>query len=260
MEISFQKLKKLQNKPESNMLNEQGQNPVGTNIDIPTSVSNKLTVISEGIDISAFQKTINWKEVANSGIKFCIIKATEGTTNVNLKQDVDQTKGAIGVGIQVGYYHYAKYKDPAQEATAFVNAVNEIEKQSGAKSSFPLVLDIEDPIKTLNKVQFDNWVLKFYEIIKSAGRELWLYSYTPYLNSMTNGGLTHIPLWVAAYRSSNVINHADVRPPKLPKGWNHWTAYNSPSKPKGSVICWQYTGSGTVKGIAGKVDRNVFLK
>lgn len=244
------------------MINEQGKNYVDVTLEeagVTLPLNSKPTVITEGIDISAYQKDIKWNEIPKS-ITICYIKATEGLSNINTSLDVSQAKGAAGRGMKIGFYHYAKYKDAKQEAAAFLKSVESIEKQSGIKSQLPLVLDVEDPTNALNKIQFDKWVTDFYNTLKAAGRDMWLYSYTPYLNKMTNGTLTHIPLWIAAYRSSNIINHQDLKLPKLPNGWSHWTAYDSHHKPKGAVVCWQYTGNGTVPGIKAKVDRNIFIR
>src|SRR4051812_17577721 len=39
--------------------------------------------VTEGVDVSHWQGTINWATVAGAGIKFAFCKATEGTTYVD---------------------------------------------------------------------------------------------------------------------------------------------------------------------------------
>nr|DAS61641.1 MAG TPA: hypothetical protein [Caudoviricetes sp.] len=198
--------------------------------------------MNKGIDISAYQKNIDFNRVKKHGISFVFIKATEGTGNFNLKQDIEQAKGAKAAGLSIGFYHFAKGNDAKTEADTFIRFVRAIEKEVG-KADFPLALDIEDTNNIVFKgAAFDKWVLSFENRLKEHGYKMWIYSYAPYLNNRSNGGLTHIPLWIASYPA--VFNPAIK--PKLPKGWN-------------SFVCWQYSVTDSVDGINGRVDLNVIL-
>ena len=53
------------------------------------------TLQAQGIDVSKFQGTINWKKVANSKkVKFVYIRATEGTSikDPNYKANIDSAR------------------------------------------------------------------------------------------------------------------------------------------------------------------------
>jgi hypothetical protein len=63
-----------------------------------------------------------------------------------------------------------------------------------------------------------------------------LYSYTSFINSYLTSSLAGYPLWVADYRSGS---------PGSNGVWADW-------------IGWQYSSSGSVSGISGSVDLDVF--
>ena len=55
-----------------------------------------------GIDVSEWQREINWQKVADSGVSFAMIRATHG-----LKRDayfVKNMEAALEAGISVGVY------------------------------------------------------------------------------------------------------------------------------------------------------------
>ena len=59
----------------------------------------------KGIDVSHYQKNIDWEKVANAGVDFVYIKATEGATYVDpmFKMNIE---GAKKAKILVGVYHF----------------------------------------------------------------------------------------------------------------------------------------------------------
>ena len=80
----------------------------------------------------------------------------------------------------------------------------------------------------------------YKDIIEDAGYKFVLYANTNWLNNQIDmNQLTDVDVWVARYRSF---------------GLGH--GYTGP----GNVVMWQYTSSGSVDGIAGKVDMDVSYK
>lgn len=69
----------------------------------------------KGIDVSHWQGTINWDEVAKAGVKFVFIKATEGTSYSKLSYFKENAPQALTAGLKVGAYHYAKFATVAEE-------------------------------------------------------------------------------------------------------------------------------------------------
>ena len=88
---------------------------------------NEQTVL--GIDVSSHQGTINWKEVADNGVTFAIIRCGyRGLTKGSVFKDTmfdENVKGALENGIYVGTYFFstAITDEEALEEAAFVAEV-----------------------------------------------------------------------------------------------------------------------------------------
>ena len=61
-----------------------------------------------GIDVSKFQGDIDWNAVANSGVKFAWIKATEGGDRVDRRFQANWT-GAKAAGVPRGASHFVDW-------------------------------------------------------------------------------------------------------------------------------------------------------
>src|SRR4051794_34611703 len=61
-----------------------------------------------GIDVSSYQGTITWPNVAAAGISFAWAKATEGTGYQDAYFVGNQNNGKAA-GVLMGAYHYARY-------------------------------------------------------------------------------------------------------------------------------------------------------
>ncbi len=102
----------------------------------------------KGIDVSRWQWSsgdIDWAQVAGSGIRFAIAKATEGRTYVD-PRFVDNVTGASSNGIVVGMYHVASpvLKDGAANlADARAEADHFIDVASPGVGDLIPALDIE---------------------------------------------------------------------------------------------------------------------
>lgn len=181
-----------------------------------------------GIDVSKWNGSVNWKNVAKDNVDFAFARATYGT-------DPDATfvtnaKGAYDNGIHIGAYHYARFKTSAgvkQEAAAFLKQIKKV------TLTYPVVLDIENHYK-LSKTKLTNLALEFCEILEEAGYKVIVYTYQNFFTG-----------------------HLNVS--KL-EGYNLWVA-NYVQKPSGlDYVCWQHSNTGKVSGIKGAVDLNVAMK
>jgi lysozyme len=198
-----------------------------------------------GIDLSHHNGRGNWVKVKANGVQisFAYIKATQG---VGYKDPacISHATGATGVGIKVGYYHFASLnnnldpvKDAADEAAWFHSVIKTL-------PSFQLVpvLDIETNDKKLTTLQVQQWLNSFLHVIKKLGHDrIALYSYKPFLdeNLPANHTFGNLPLWIAQHRS--------IAQPLLPRGWNNYAL-------------WQYSNKGKVDGINGSCDLNRTLE
>ena len=197
----------------------------------------------QGIDVSHHQGNINWSAVANAGIDFAYMKATEGTYFIDGKFDRNYTR-SYNQGIIRGAYHFANPSDSggAAQARFFVNNGG---GWSADGKTLPPVLDIEyNPYGAdcygLTDGQMVNWITDFSNTVKNlSGRYPAIYTTTNWWSTCTGnyGGFADTnPLWIARWSSD---------PNPLPNGW-------------GTYTIWQYTATGSVSGVNGNVDRNVF--
>jgi GH25 family lysozyme M1 (1,4-beta-N-acetylmuramidase) len=196
------------------------------------SASCSVNIAFKGIDVSKYQKTINWNSVKASGMDFAIIRA--GFTGSDaLNPQIDpyfnaNYTGATQVGIKVGVYYYscATTVDLAvQEANMCLAILN------GQRLDYPVFYDIEySSQRTLPSDQMANVVTTFCNIIQNAGYKVGIYSSPSVFNTnLSSSLLDNYDRWVANWGVSS---------PNF-------------SKP---YTMWQY-GYGTVPGITtGVVD------
>lgn len=194
----------------------------------------RSTQDARGIDVSAYQGAIDWTQVASAGISFAFIKATEGTATVDTRFSANYPD-AKAAGIVRGSYHFAHPGTDTADAEAafYVETV----KAAGGFDGLPPVLDLETS-GGLDNAALLNWILQWMsQVKKSTGMQPILYTNTSFATGHLDTSLSSIPLWVASY---GVAQPADA------SGWTVWTF-------------WQYSDTGSVAGISGYVDLDVYL-
>lgn len=180
-----------------------------------------------GIDVSAYQGTINWSAVAGSGVKFAMVRV--GNTKYGLdSMFATNVVGANAAGIRVGAYVYSYARTTAEAAADAQLAVTAC---ANLPVSFPIAIDIEDNSQAdLTAAQQQAIVNTFCATVYAAGYQPMVYSYRNWFQ--TKLGAT---------------------------AWDHWVAdYASSMGFPGTM--WQYTSSGAVAGISGNVDMDYVLK
>lgn len=93
----------------------------------------------QGIDISSWQKNVNFYNVKSSGIKIVYIKASEGTNYINPYFESSYQKAKAN-GLKVGFYHYVTARNTSEaqsQALFFANVIR------GKLSDCKLVMDFE---------------------------------------------------------------------------------------------------------------------
>jgi len=186
----------------------------------------------QGIDISHHQKDIDWSMVANQGIDFAFVKATEGSEH----QDTMFQKfwGEIKeAGIKRGAYHFfSPFSSAMDQAEHFIKTVHL------QKGDLPPVLDAEITGKLQKKTLRESALIWLQAIEKHYKIKPIIYTNQKfYLSHFTGEEFDGYPIWIARYNSPN-------NPPFTPFG-RQWTF-------------WQYGDCGHVEGIKGCVDFNVF--
>jgi peptidoglycan hydrolase-like protein with peptidoglycan-binding domain/GH25 family lysozyme M1 (1,4-beta-N-acetylmuramidase) len=190
---------------------------------------------AKGVDVSNYQRNINWVAVKAAGYSFAFIKSSEGITFVDREFNKSYTNAKAN-GFIVGPYHFARvYNDPVQEADFFIKTVKSFNGfQNG---DLPPVLDIE-VAGGLNRAQMVKWCRTWINRVKArTGLQPILYTYLYFAKSYLDSSLSDVPLWFARY---------GVNRPEDVSGWSKWTFL-------------QFSDTGVVPGInASAVDLNLF--
>ena len=77
-----------------------------------------------GVDVSSYQKDIDWEGLEKEGFSFSFIKATEGSSHVDSRFS-ENWKNAGRTGMKIGAYHFLSYDTPGEsQAENFINTVN----------------------------------------------------------------------------------------------------------------------------------------
>ena len=90
-----------------------------------------------GIDVSAYQGTIDWDTLANQQIQFAFIKATEGSSFVDSKF-IENYTNAVKTALRVGAYHFFSY-----DSSGKTQAENFIAVVPKSDDMLPPVVDVE---------------------------------------------------------------------------------------------------------------------
>src|ERR1051325_10840028 len=60
-----------------------------------------------GIDLSHWNGTVDWVQVATAGYSFALLNASEGTSITDATYPLNRS-GAGAVGVRIGAYHFAR--------------------------------------------------------------------------------------------------------------------------------------------------------
>ncbi|MBR5762721.1 MAG: hypothetical protein IKX87_11940 [Lachnospiraceae bacterium] len=189
-----------------------------------------------GIDVSTWNGTIDWKQVAKSGVSYAIIRCGyRGTTYGSLVEDnkfASNIKNASDAGIKVGVYFFTQ---AVSEAEAVEEASMCLSLVEGYKLSYPIFVDVESGsgnarANGLSKEARTAIVKAFCKTISNSGYKAGVYANKNWLNTKLNATeLTAYTIWLAQYASAPTYNT---------------TRYD----------LWQYSSQGSIKGISGNVD------
>ncbi|WP_347158866.1 glycoside hydrolase family 25 protein [Pontibacter chitinilyticus] len=184
-----------------------------------------------GVDVSKYQKDIDWQLVRENEVSFAFVKATEGATLQDAYFDRNWQQ-ARQAGILCGAYHfYIPYLKPEVQAKNFIKHVT---LQPG---DLPPVLDVElKGRKTKEQLRRDLQVW-LRQVENAYGAKPIIYTNYTFYKDYLAGHFDDYHLWIAHYNVSKL---------KLEKTNRLKLAF------------WQHTDGGAVAGIEGVVDCNVF--
>lgn len=193
-----------------------------------------------GIDVSFWQKDIDWAKVKQAGVEFVMIRAgARGTESGDLFEDSyaqANYAGAVAAGMKVGVYFFSQ-AITVDEAVEEANYLLEIIKDWDVQ--MPVVFDwefVDEKSRTANMDPrtLTNCAKGFCITVENAG-------YTPMIYFNTN-------------QSFDMLYLAEL------KEYDFWlaqydTVLNYPYK----IDMWQYSDTGSVPGIEGNVDINLYF-
>lgn len=192
-----------------------------------------------GIDVSVHQGQIDWEKVKAAGIEFAIIRCGYGQdyTSQDDQYFAYNVAECQRLGIPFGLYLYSyatTVTGASGEADHAIRLINTCKDYSMFK--LPMYYDLEEnSAYALANSTILEMAQTFHDKVESAtGITVGVYANTNWFNNkLTDSWYQSQPLWVAQY--------------------NTYCAYN------GTYQIWQYTSSGSVDGISGRVDMNYML-
>lgn len=211
--------------------------PQPTPTPVPPTISLKKV-----IDISAWQGKVSvdgFKKAKADGVTGVILRSSYTTQkSFTLNRDKvfeNNIKNAKAAGLPVGVYHYSQ---AISEAEAKKEAEYVLKIIKGMKLELPVAFDWEFGGRLSSKVAKKNGKAKnkkicdaFCNVIKAAGFDAMVYANLSTLNG---------------YIQEDIY-----------KTWKIWVAqYHSTCNYKHPRYLWQYTSSGKVNGLSGRIDMN----
>lgn len=190
-------------------------------------------LIYDGIDVSSYQKDIDWGATAkDKNIKFVYVKATEGATYRSRHYQYN-IENARQYGIHVGAYHFFRPNVPVEKQ--FRNFTSVVKKED--QDLIPLI-DVEVRGNNLTVKALVDSVLAFADKLEDYyGCKPMIYTGHAFYNSYLSGKISGYPLFIARYSKVE---------PRLMGGAN-W-------------VLWQFSEKGVIAGIDHAVDLCRFNK
>lgn len=198
----------------------------------------RANAVKLGIDVSKWNGEIDWEVVKAEGVDFAIIRCGyRGSSSGWLLEDpyfYKNLTGAKKAGIKVGLYFFT-------QATTLVEAVEEasmvVSLLGDTKIEYPVFIDTEGAggngrADNLDPGTRTAVVNAFCQTIQNAGLEAGVYSGRNWFyNNLIVDEMEAPNVWLAEYRQTPLY--------------------------EGRYDMWQYTSSGSVAGIEGRVDLNI---
>ncbi|RBP16209.1 lysozyme [Roseiarcus fermentans] len=190
-----------------------------------------------GIDVSKFQGEIDWNKVADSGVKFAWIKATEGGDHADERFQANW-EGAKAAGVPRGAYHFVYWCRPPMEEMRWFE-----QNAPADPDALPPVLDVEatPTSKTCKRhltqaEAIGDMQVMLNEMERHYGKRPVIYTTVDFYQAiLADGAFSDYPIWVRSTKYH----------PSVKYGGRIWRF-------------WQYQSDAYVPGIGVKVDKDAF--
>lgn len=193
-----------------------------------------------GIDVSSHQGTIDWTAVKEAGMEFAFIRVgyrgyNSGTIHAD-EMARQNLAGAKAAGMKIGAYFFSQAVtvDEAQAEASFA-----LQMLEGTQLDLPLVYDWEYVSESARTGAVDSETLLacvrgFCDEVERAGYEPMVYFNQELAKTLLDlVEVAEYPFWFAMYSDRMTFPH--------------------------KVDFWQYSDEGSVPGIEGNVDLNLYL-
>lgn len=195
------------------------------------------TTYKRGIDVSEWQKTIDWEKVKAAGIDFAMLKAGSGRNRIDpqFKHNISECN-RLGIPCGVYWFSYAYTEELARNEAKYCLAAI-----APYKLDYPVAYDFEyasvDNAEKLGieitKEMASSFARAFLGEIEAARYYAQLYTNADYLTRYFDSELAkRYDVWLAQW-------------PSKP---------NLDTKPSQAGGIWQYSNTGSVDGISVRVD------
>jgi len=192
--------------------------------------SNGTSNVLRGIDVSRWQKEVDWSLVKDAEVSFAFVKATQGDfrTDPYFARNWEETKRH---GIKRGAYHFFKPEAPVEDQiNLFISTV------TLEPGDLPPVLDVEVAAPGMSGEQLRQNIKAWLEAVTLYyGVKPIIYTGQNYYRRWLKGHFPEYHFWIARY--------SGVQP----------ETYHTDS-----WMFWQFTDKGAVSGINSAVDINFF--
>ena len=197
--------------------------------------------VTNGIDVSASSGRIDWASVADDGISYAIVAAGSRDEDGLIRNDADFVTNmdeALSHHIAVGAYWILSAKDETEaqkEAEHFVSLLENYQD----RIKMPVAVWLETPeagtrLESLTQNDWTENVKIFCSIIERAGYRSVIYgSLASFVMQTDPGRLQNYDRWIAQNDSGLYFPY--------------------------DFVMWQYSGSGTVKGIDSDVNFDALI-
>ena len=193
-----------------------------------------------GVDVSSHQGQIDWEQVRSAGMEFAFIRiGYRGYTSGGVYEDeyaAANLEGARNAGLKVGVYFYSQALDEGEARREAQFCIDFLE---GMALDLPVVFDWEYAGEDTRSADMTSDALMactraFCRTVEQAGYQSMIY-FNPHIagNLLELEQLQEYPFWLAMYSDEMT--------------WPY------------EVEMWQYTATGSVPGIEGDTDINLWF-
>ncbi|MDG2431518.1 glycoside hydrolase family 25 protein [Flavobacterium sp.] len=185
-----------------------------------------------GIDVSEYQGTIDWTQVdtleSKYAIRFAFIRATVGMDRVDQAFEENWLGAKKNKLIRGAYHYYRPNENSLQQAALFIKTVHL------HKGDLPPVLDIEKLSENQSMTRLKIGLRRWLEAVETHYKmKPIIYTGEKYYDDFLKEEFSDYLFWIANY---NFYRE------KIEDDW----------------LFWQFTEKGTVPGIKGNVDINIY--